>query len=115
MRPEVEQQQNGWQAYGSGLRHERQGAEDEPSRVAPPRGALDIPQVGRDRSQEESGAQHILAFGEPGEGLDAERVQRPEEGGGGGYPSRRAQTEEDQKQQAGADGVQQDAREVVTS
>jgi len=112
-RPVIEKQQDWREAHGHRLRHQRQGPEADPCRVAAPRRAPGVAQIRQNRGDEEEGAQHVLALRHPGERFDAERMERPEQCAACRAPDACAKPAQEEEQPSGCDCMQEDAGEVM--
>jgi hypothetical protein len=80
----IEDDEGERQGHGHGLGQER-GGESRERRHAPPAPepapSLDAADVGEDREHVEQGAQHVASLGDPRDRLDAQRMDREDQGG----------------------------------
>ena len=72
-----------------------------------------ISSVGQKRQEEEEGAQHVLSFNHPGDGLNVQRVPGEQAGHNKTAPQGASDTTEEQKQQESIRSVESQVREVM--
>ena len=70
-------------------------------------------EVEEDGEEGEEGGEGVLAFGDPGDGFDAERMEGPDGGGEEGNPGAAYGKAEDEEEEYGGSGVEEDVGEVV--
>ena len=75
--------------------------------------ALGIAPVSPDGEKEEESAQQVLALGDPGDGLDVERVPAKQGGHTEATPEGAREPVEDEEEQQGVDEVEEQIREVM--
>ena len=74
--------------------------------------ALPGHEVEEDGEEGEEGGEGVLAFRDPGDGFDAERVEGPEGGGEEGNPGAACAKAKDEEKKDGTGGVEEDVGEV---
>ncbi len=118
-RPEVEEQENERQRNDHRFAHQAEEEECERERVAAERAdalatAVGVGGVGPEREQEEAAAHDVLAFGDPDDGFDAERMPGKERGGEDGGPIGAGEAAENEEDEDGVERVPEDARQVMS-
>ena len=86
---DVEEEQDGGQRHGRGFRQHGERACDDGASVPPPasrRIRLHRAQIEQDGQEEEHSADHVAPLGDPGHGLDPQRVDGEDEAREGGRP-----------------------------
>ena len=77
-----------------------------------PHSAFHVSRVREKREEEEEAAQHVLALGNPGHRLDAQRVEGEEGGDDGAGPQRAGHPSQEQEQQQRVERVEDDIDQV---
>ena len=111
--PVVQQQQTERQRHEHRFCHQADNEDQQCQQVPGRFGAFGVTGVGEHCQQPEKGAEHVLALGDPGDGLDVQGVQGEEGGDKCARPAALSHSLEENEQQNGVRNVPEDVDQMV--
>ena len=112
-RPQVEEQQHAGKRHHHRLRHQSGGKQAHDRKIATGARAPRVRGVGQQGRRPEKGAQHVFAFGDPGDRLDVHGMGGEQGSHDCARPSRTGQRDEQHEQQQAVQDVEREVGQMV--